>query len=189
MPKPGSDFTLLEECFDEYYDMLYRLASNILYQRARSAIDAADIVQEVFLKAIAQWDDFRSSPNPAGWLVVTTRNVCNNHIRMLNNQQIKTSNMIQQMLNQQPKTYGKLYDSAIEIDSSGNDLLDQLEEKLSPEDFALIKARYEDNLSFQEISQLTGIAEGTLRVRFHRIRKNISKIFILLVTFCLSQNI
>lgn len=184
-----SDFTLLEQCFDEHYDMLYRLASNMMYQRVHSFFDAADIVQEAFLKAVDHWDAFSSSPNPAGWLVIATRNICRNRIRKLRSQQARTDNLIQQMLNQQPKAYGKLYDSATEMDSSMQDLMERLEEKLSVEEFALFKAHYIENLRFREISQQTGISEGALRVRLYRIRKNISEILFLLVTIVFSQNI
>ena len=189
MPIPRSDYALLESYFDKHYDFLYRMARTLLYQSSRTYADAADIVQEVFLTAINKWDDFTRSKNPVGWLVETTRNKCRNHLRAVKSQQNKANALSQKLLNEQPLSYGKLYDSATEPDTSEQDLLNLLEEKLSVDDFSLIRARYLENLSFQEISQQTGISEGALRLRLHRIRKNISKFSIFLVTFFLSQNI
>ncbi len=43
--------------------------------------DAADISQEVFLRAHDHFDNLRGSPAAGGWLKTVTRNLCINHIQ------------------------------------------------------------------------------------------------------------
>lgn len=189
MPKNQAYFHRLEQCFIRNYDMLYRLASHLLYRYTNSSADAADIVQQAFLHAVDKWDTLSAHPEMDAWLTKTTRYLCMNHIRSHYSVLNKASKASRELLNQQPAAYGKLYTGAVEQDTDAQDLLMLLEDQLSPEDFELIKALCLDHYSYQELSQQTGISEATLRVRLHRIRKNISIFFICLVTILLRQNI
>jgi len=43
--------------------------------------DAADISQEVFLRAYEHFDDLRAGPSAGGWLKTVARNLCLNHLQ------------------------------------------------------------------------------------------------------------
>jgi len=59
-----------------YQDMVYTTAVRLLGNDA----DAADAAQEVFLKAYERFGELRGNPRAGGWLKVTTRNHCLNHL-------------------------------------------------------------------------------------------------------------
>ena len=81
MPKHQTDFQRLEQCFIRNYDMLYRLASYLLYRYTNSSAEAADIVQQAFLCAVDKWDTLSVHPEMDAWLTKTTRYLCMNHVR------------------------------------------------------------------------------------------------------------
>lgn len=59
-----------------YQDMVFTTAVRLLGNDA----DAADAAQEVFLKAYERFGELRDNARAGGWLKVTTRNHCLNHL-------------------------------------------------------------------------------------------------------------
>ncbi len=59
-----------------YQDMVFSTAVRLLGNDA----DAADAVQDVFLKAYERFGELRGNERAGGWLKVTTRNHCLNHL-------------------------------------------------------------------------------------------------------------
>ena len=55
----------LDALFQTYGDMVYRLA----LVRTRSAADAEDVVQEVFLRCLKNNPDFKSAEHQKAWLI------------------------------------------------------------------------------------------------------------------------
>jgi RNA polymerase sigma-70 factor (ECF subfamily) len=68
--------TEFEEFMRNYQDMVYSHALRLLGEEA----DAADISQEVFLKAYQHYAQLSASTRRAGWLKTVTTNLCLNHL-------------------------------------------------------------------------------------------------------------
>ena len=64
----------LQELYEANYARLYKLAAYRLMTYTGSEADVPDVLQDVFFLAVEKeiWDH----PNPEGWLVITTANVC-----------------------------------------------------------------------------------------------------------------
>jgi len=189
MSKTTVELSCLEQLYDEHFAMLYRLACNQLNRYTGSATDAPDMVQDVFLLAANKWPMLKEHPNPVGWLIKATYLVCMNHAEAQYRQQHKANHYKDRVLQKQPKAYGTLYTEAVEDDTSAQDVLISLEQMLKPEDYEILKAYCIDKRSMEDITRETGLSAVALRVRIHRIRQEIAKIFILLVTFLASRNI
>lgn len=189
MNNSSSELPCLEQLYLENFSLLYRLACNQLNRYIGSATDAPDMVQDVFLLASSRWPMLKEHPNPVGWLIKATHLACMNHAEAQYRQQTKESHYKDQVLQKQPKAYGTLYTQAIEDETSAQDVLISLEQMLKPEDYEILKAYCIDKRSMEEITRRTGLSAVALRVRIHRIRQEITKIFILLVTFLASRNI
>lgn len=123
------------------------------------------------------------------WRSKATNLLCMNHAQAQYRQQAKEQKIKNRIIHKQPKAFGTLYSEAIEDDTAAQDILISLEQVLRPFDYEIIKAYCIENKSMEEISQQTGISTAALRVRLHRIRQEIAKIFILLVTILASRNI
>ena len=68
-----------------------------------------------------------------------------------------------------------------------SNMIISLEQSLSPEDYALIKAYYIDEKPIDEICADTNLTPNALRVRIHRIKKYLSAFFIFLVIIFYSK--
>lgn len=189
MNKSVSELSGLEQLYDDHFAMLYRLACHQLSRYTGSCADAADMVQEVFLLAARKWPSLQNHPNPAGWLVKAMHLICRNHARAQYRQQDKETQCKDRALQRQPKGYGTLYTDAAEDETSAQDVLISLEQMLSSEDYHILKAYCIDRRPMEDISRETGLSAVALRVRIHRIRQELSKIFILIVTLLACQNI
>jgi RNA polymerase sigma-70 factor (ECF subfamily) len=64
------------EFMQAYQNMVFSTAVRLL----GSETDAADISQEVFLRAYERFADLSQSPTVGGWLKTVTRNLCLNHL-------------------------------------------------------------------------------------------------------------
>src|SRR5271165_6583490 len=65
-----------EEFMMNYQNMVYSTAVRLLGNET----DAADISQEVFLKAFEHYADLSTSARRGGWLKTVTTNLCLNHL-------------------------------------------------------------------------------------------------------------
>lgn len=143
-----------EELYEAHYSELLRYAAAACGNR----LDAEDVAQEVFLKAIQNADTFEDlGPRQRrAWLFRALKNaMCDRYRR------------------------AKLENSYLEtIDGEAGYLEPGMQEaenrlflqSLRGEDRALFHLRYEEGYSASELAQLLGIPAGTIRARLSRMR-------------------
>ena len=73
---PGAVVRSVEDLFELYRDMIFRLA----FVRAKSTADAEDIVQEVFVRYIRSKPEFESGEHQKAWLIRTAINCGNSFL-------------------------------------------------------------------------------------------------------------
>lgn len=159
----------LRELYEAYYKQVYRLAANRLYAYTGSSAEAQDVVQEVFL--LAAQKDIHDHPNPGGWLAVTINYICMNYHKADVSYKKKIHNAVDSIseVNQQLAT----------TDTTGNvDLKLTLKSALSSEDYKIIVDHYIYGRALADIAEEMTISYVTLRVRIHRIRKQLKKYFL-----------
>ncbi|MBF0545600.1 MAG: sigma-70 family RNA polymerase sigma factor [Candidatus Riflebacteria bacterium] len=120
-----------------------------------------DLVQETYLRAYQSLNGFDTSKSFFSWLSTIGRHV-------LIDQKKKTDrfHFIPENVLPEPTFEGE---EQVEKRQMIRDLL----KNLSDEARFLIELRIFQELPFSEIAQITGEAEGSLRVRFHRILENL----------------
>lgn len=139
---------------DTWIHKLYQDCAANLFRIARCRLQddqlAQDIVQEVFLLLLERKKELKHHPNQKGWLVKAM------DYRILH------------ALEKQGREAPLL--DVYQSPEGGNSLDDLLPAQLSPEEKQLLKLFYEDNLSYQELSDLLGIPPATCGTRLHRAR-------------------
>ena len=89
----------------EIYNKMYKQ----LLAYARSSLDqeylAEESVQDTFRIACAKYDEFISSPNPEGWLIITLRNI----IRNTRREQAKLNRMFVKAMASGDEVYSESY--------------------------------------------------------------------------------
>jgi RNA polymerase sigma-70 factor, ECF subfamily len=154
-------------------------AYNLARWLTRNSEDAADVVQDAYMRALRYFDSFDGSEGEEArvWLLAIVRNTCFTWMRK--NRRPEMVEMDEEMENGSSAIY--------EVDSRRNEpearllaaadasMLDQAIESLPPGFREVIVMRELEDLSYKEIAAITGIAMGTVMSRLARGRQLLRK--------------
>ena len=107
-----------------------------------------------------------ASPNPVGWMKNTVRNTCYNMVRS-QNRYLKLFLSLEAL---PPDAEPSSTDY-----SQSSDLLQEIEDSLSPQEYALLKAIFIDGRSYLDLAEKLGISMWACRKRVERIIKKIRR--------------
>jgi RNA polymerase sigma-70 factor (ECF subfamily) len=130
--------------------------------------EAESLAQEALTRAFSQLSMYRPESPFSSWLRGIALNLCRNHLRdRARHAKLLAPNQLAEAQAPEGRRQGVL--SGILRREMGDRLLQAVTELPFPlrEAFVL---RYLENLEYAEISSITGLAAGTLRVRAHRAR-------------------
>ncbi|MGP4073011.1 RNA polymerase sigma factor [Piscibacillus sp. B03] len=153
------DEELITEWFDRYADDIYRFLAYYT-----SSPDVEDLVQDVFIKAINNFDSFKGNSSPKTWLISIARNLAIDEARKKKRQD-----------------WRKLIDTYdTENEESPEDVYQTTEEKaLLYEAIHTLKPNYRDviilrgieELSIKEAADVLNWTENKVRITFYRALK------------------
>jgi RNA polymerase sigma-70 factor, ECF subfamily len=170
------------------FEQLVRLHQNRVFglclRMMGSAPEAEDLAQEVFLTVFVSIRTFRQESLLSTWIYRITRNHCLNRLKFLKRRAQDRNQSI---------------DNVSQADLSGEELHqavggkverpDRLAEgkqmeaivqeqinQLSEEHRELVVLRDVEQLSYEEIQAITGLAEGTVKSRLHRARMELTRL-------------
>ena len=147
----------LEQLYKETYPALQVYAMRIL----RNDAMAEEAIQDAFCIACAKRDQFLSSPNPQGWIMLTLKHVMQNMLRAQAKQQKHLS-----------------LDAGVALPAGGPELVsvDVLFSDVSKsEDFQLLKRVALDHYTMPELAWELGISVEACKKRVQRARKRLQK--------------
>jgi RNA polymerase sigma-70 factor, ECF subfamily len=158
----------------EYLDGLYSYALVL----TRNHAEAADLVQETYVRAIPAMGRLRADSNTKGWLFTILRNIWFNQLRKWRNGpqmvEIEVGTDIADSIVEPSKDSHDLYVSKMEAEQV-RAAIQEL-----PEDFReIILLREYEDLSYQEIANVLDCPVGTVMSRLGRAR---AKLRVLLST-------
>ena len=141
----------LDSLFVTYGDMVYRLA----LVRTRSAADAEDVVQEVFLRCLKNNPSFESAEHQKAWLLKVTVNCTKSLLGSAFRRHSVPENAA-----------GELTAEDRESDSTVYDTVMRLPEKYR----TAIHLFYYEDYSVKEIAAMMRTTESTVKSWLHRAR-------------------
>lgn len=160
---------LFDHFVESYGDRVYRLICSVVADDDR----AADITQEVFVKAFTKLESY-SGVSPFGsWLY-----------RIAWNAAISETRTAAYRLEHVPADDERVWDNTADNDAPAPDdlldgdtsrlaMLDRAIEALPPDDRALVTLFYLEENSVKTVAEATGLSEANVKVRLHRIRKKL----------------
>lgn len=161
-----------------YTDRVFAVAFRMLGDRA----EAEDLAQEVFVTLYRALESFRGESKLSTWIYRITRNRCLNRLKFLKRRHVgQLADIDDPALAgacADPETIGagrkdprkKLHDDELSA------LLERLLLKLPEEQRALVVLRDLEDLSYEEIVDITGLPLGTVKSRLHRARAALAKL-------------
>jgi RNA polymerase sigma-70 factor, ECF subfamily len=154
---------------------LFSTYGNTIYgfclRMVRSPEDACDIRQEVFARAVGAIGKFRGDASIKTWLLQIARNLCLTHIAAAkkNVECASDDDWLANVASDEPggdcsMVNGQLRE-ALELAIGG----------LEPAFREAILLREVDDLSYDQIAQITGVSVDTVKTRIHRARLKLRK--------------
>ena len=145
---------------ETYGDLIFRLAFTYL----KSAHDAEDIVQSVFLKLLAKTPSFNDVAHEKAWVIRVTANLCKDALRMRSRRAIPVD-AVGDLQDERPQaSHGPLSEM-----SPVTEAVLSLPDKYREAVFLF----YYEGYSTHEIGQILGCSDETVRTRLSRARKKI----------------
>lgn len=167
------------ERFAVLYDRYVKKIYNFIYYRTHHKETAEDITSQVFLKAVRGIQSFRLEDSSfSAWLYTIARNAVIDHYRTE-----KKEYAIED-------AWGLSGDEDIEGDVDARLKLQQVKKylrTLEPHERELLLLRFWDELSYKEISEITGKTEAGLKMSvsraLRRLRQNLPALISLIFFF------
>lgn len=160
---------------DQVFGLVYRMIGN--------RPEAEDIAQEVFVTVFKTIDGFRGESKFSTWLLRIAANQCKNRIKYLARRPAGASayedaaeTASESAPSLPPPAHGHIDAPDVLMEAAEMESLTQAAiAALDEEHRLLIVLRDVEELSYQEIGEITGLAEGTIKSRLHRARMAIKE--------------
>lgn len=154
----AGDTELFGLLVERYSAPIFGLALRIVGDRTL----AEEVTQETFIRAYEHIGTFRGACAPATWLY---RIACNGALKECRRRSFSRLDTVREPAEEEPPT--------TQYDEQTVARMRRALTRLTPEERALVTLFYEEERSVAEISEITGMSAGNIKVRLHRLRKHI----------------
>jgi len=169
--------------WDEIVQRYHRRIYNICYRFARSADDAQDLTQEVFIRMYRTLNSYDVGRGAfMTWVTTLTRNLLVDHFRKTKHDRLTDSldttasdNPDAMTLSDRIPDEGPAPDSGVQSRET-RDAVHQALQKLSPELREAVILRYLQDMDYREIATVLKVPEGTVKSRINRGRAELARL-------------
>ena len=151
-----------------HLEVLYRAA----YRLTRTVHDSEDLLQEVCVRAYTRLEELADLDNPRGWLLCVMQRLFIDQTRRYERLHVGPldAHLEETLVSDAP-------DIPDQADASyRRQRLDRAWQWLSKEQRALLALHDIEGYSLAELTELTGLKEGTLKSRLHRARVKLGRL-------------
>jgi RNA polymerase sigma-70 factor (ECF subfamily) len=170
------DEQAFRELMAEHRDKVFNLTYRMLGNRA----EAEDVAQEVFISVFKTIDTFREESKFSTWLYRVAVNHCKNRIKYLSRRHDRDQDELDEASEADvaaavaAPTPSPRPDRQLEGAQTERMLQEAIAE-LDEEHRVLVVLRDVEDLSIEEICEITGLPDGTIKSRLHRARMALRK--------------
>jgi RNA polymerase sigma-70 factor (ECF subfamily) len=161
-----------------YEQRVFRLVLRMLGDRA----EAEDVAQEVFVTIFKSIGGFRGESKLSTWIYRIATNHCKNRVKYLDRRARGKKTELDELSEHGAVESASMSSSAQVSRPDEQAEANQIESivraaiaELDEEQRELVVLRDVENLSYEEIQQITGLVEGTVKSRLHRARLQLMK--------------
>src|SRR5262245_39434000 len=166
-----------ELAFREIVDRYQSKVFSIIYGILRNHNDAEDIAQQVFAKIYFSIGNFDFRSSLLTWIYKITVNECYDYLRKKRVRKLVYESDFSEDDTMQMENSQTAKDQTTPVDETleQRDLLVKLLSKVSDEDRSLILLKEVEGHSVEELAQMTGMNENTIKVKLFRTRQKLLK--------------
>jgi RNA polymerase sigma-70 factor (ECF subfamily) len=169
-----------EKAFREIVELHRDRVFNLTYRMLGNREEAEDVAQEVFITVFKSIDSFRGDSQFSTWLYRIAANHCKNRIKYLARRHDRDQDEYdeQRQSSSAAGTYAPASIPRPDKHLEGVELEKLMQKAIASLDEdhrLLIVLRDIEELTYDEICQITGVREGTVKSRLHRARMALRK--------------
>jgi RNA polymerase sigma-70 factor, ECF subfamily len=166
-----------EMAFKEIVERYQSKVFSIIYGILRNHNDAEDIAQQVFAKIYFSIGNFDFRSSLLTWIYKITVNECYDYLRKKRVRKLIYESDFNEDDSLQMENSQSARDHTVPVDETleRRDLLVKLLGKISEEDRMLILMKEVEGHSVEELAQMTGMNENTIKVKLFRTRQKLVK--------------
>lgn len=167
-----------EKAFRELLESQRDRVFNITFRMLGNRAEAEDIAQEVFITVFKTIETFREESKFSTWLYRVTVNTCKNRLKYLARRHSRDHDEIDDTTDSANGQIGAPPPSAPDraLESAQMEkLMQDAIGKLDEEHRIVVVLRDVEDLSIEEICEITGLPDGTVKSRLHRARLQLRK--------------
>jgi len=144
------DMSAFDELMIRYERQIYK----VCYRFVDNREDAADLAQEVFIKAFEHLTSFRRESSLKTWLYRIAMNHCINHVKKNSHEFVEVNEFTGSIA---PSIQSHLENQEM------RDHFRRLVKRLPPKQKAILEMRINDHLSYEEIATMSGRSVSTIK--------------------------
>ena len=152
--------------FSILYDRYAKRIYNRCYSFARSADEAEDLTQDVFLMIYVKLGSFQGRSKFSSWVYALTYNFCVNYVNRNKERRIKDKT--EQIDLNELNLMADIEDKSLFKMRSEN--LKKVLEQAPPEDRTILLLKYQDDVPVKELARVLEIGESAVKMRLKRAK-------------------
>jgi len=166
-----------EIAFREIVDRYQSKVFSIIYGILRNHNDAEDIAQQVFTKIYFSIGSFDFRSSLLTWIYKITVNECYDYLRKKKVRKlVYESDFSEEEAQRMERSEANPGDRPIDTALAQRELAVKLLSKVSEEDRKLLLLKEVEGYSVDELAQMTGMNENTIKVKLFRARQKLVKV-------------
>lgn len=138
--------------------------------------DVKDLAQEIFVKTYDQLSQFNGKARFSSWLYTLAMNHCRDYAKNIRRQNKNFSELEEKQLEDELQE-DRQADQPI-LESEQKKALQKALGRLQPEYAEPLLLKYQNGLTYESISEQTGVTVSALKVRVHRARKELRRMLL-----------
>ncbi|HPK04292.1 MAG TPA: sigma-70 family RNA polymerase sigma factor [Bacteroidales bacterium] len=150
---------------NRYKDMAFSIALRV----CKNTEDAEEVAQDAFLKAYQSLSKFKQESKFSTWLY---RIVTNTAISSTRKRKIAMVSLDEPIIENYSENEIQNNMNQFDFEEQSR-MIKKTMQLLHPQDCLLLNMFYTDNLSIEEIEEITGLSQANIKVKLHRIRKKL----------------
>jgi RNA polymerase sigma-70 factor (ECF subfamily) len=166
-----------EFAFREIVDRYQAKVFSIIYGILRNHNDAEDIAQQVFAKIYFSIKNFDFRSSLLTWIYKITVNECYDYLRKKRVRKLvyESDFSEEDAIRMENSENASEQSPAVDTRLAQRDFIVKLLDKLSDDDRTLLLLKEVEGHSVEELSQMTGMNENTIKVKLFRARQKLLK--------------
>ncbi|MEQ8274972.1 MAG: sigma-70 family RNA polymerase sigma factor [Deltaproteobacteria bacterium] len=170
----GGDDAAFEQLVERYQHRIFSFCARMLQDRQ----EAEDVAQDVFITLYKNAGEFRGESQFSTWLFRIAKNQTLNRIKYLERRGRSKKRSVDELADDGPGALADPQDVPADdriADAQRAALVQEAIGTLAEDHRAVVVLRDMEDLSYEEISEITGLPIGTVKSRIHRGRSALAR--------------